>query len=77
MNIKNIIFDLGMVVLNIDFNAAHIAFEKSGLGNFNELYAKANQIHLFDMLEVGSISPKLFQISSAIQTTLLMTLRLI
>lgn len=56
-NIKNIIFDLGNVILNIDTKLSEIEFAKYGLVNFSELYTLAAQSEIFDRLEVGSISP--------------------
>jgi putative hydrolase of the HAD superfamily len=58
--IKNIIFDLGNVILNIDTKLSEKAFAKYGLRNFGELYTLASQSEIFDRLEVGSISPSDF-----------------
>lgn len=58
--IKNIIFDLGNVILNIDTKLSEKAFAKHGLINFGELYTLAAQSEIFDRLEVGSISPSDF-----------------
>lgn len=55
--IKNIIFDLGNVILNIDTKLSEIAFRKHGFENFGDLYTLAVQSQIFDKLEVGSISP--------------------
>ncbi len=59
--IKHIIFDLGGVVLNIDFNKAAKSFKKLGLDDFEGLYSKAAQSKLFDRLERGIISPTEFR----------------
>ncbi|MCX6232991.1 MAG: HAD family phosphatase [Bacteroidetes bacterium] len=59
--IKNIIFDYGGVILNIDYQLTVDAFMECGLDNFNELYSKASQNHLFDKLETGKISPASFR----------------
>jgi putative hydrolase of the HAD superfamily len=58
--IKNIIFDLGNVILDIDTNLSKEAFSKQGLKNFEELYTLAAQSEIFDKLEVGAISPEQF-----------------
>jgi glucose-1-phosphatase len=59
-NIKNIIFDLGKVLLNLDFNASIVAFQKLGL-NKNVLdNQQAYSDPVFYELEVGKISPKEF-----------------
>lgn len=50
-----IIFDLGGVILNIDYNLTRIAFEKAGIKNFHEMYSQANADDLFSNLETGKI----------------------
>jgi len=59
--IKHIIFDLGGVILNIDFNRAAKSFKELGLDDFEGLYSKAAQSKLFDRLERGIISPAAFR----------------
>jgi len=60
-NIKNIIFDLGNVLLNLDFNASIKAFQKLGLNNdvLNKHMAYSDPV--FYKLEVGNISPEEFR----------------
>ncbi len=53
---KILLFDLGGVLLNIDYQATITAFEKLGIPNFKELYSQANQSGLFDKYETGKIS---------------------
>lgn len=60
-HIKNIIFDLGGVLLNIDYNKTAQEFKKLGINNFEEIYSKAKQNHLFDKLEIGAITPEEFR----------------
>ena len=55
-----IIFDLGGVILNIDYNLTRIAFEKAGIKNFHEMYSQANADDLFSNLETGKISENNF-----------------
>lgn len=59
-NIRNLIFDLGNVILNIDTKLSEKAFAQYGMTNFSELYTLAAQNELFDRLEVGSITEKEF-----------------
>jgi putative hydrolase of the HAD superfamily len=54
--IENIIFDLGGVLLDIDYNLTRKAFENLGVANFDEMYSQANADQLFQKLETGKIS---------------------
>lgn len=58
--IKNIIFDLGGVLLNIDYNKTVHAFENLGITDFNSVYSQAKQSDLFDLFETGKITEKVF-----------------
>jgi len=64
-NIKHIIFDLGGVLLNLDYNATEKAFTDLGITNFKELFSQLRQNSLFDDLETGRIQRS--QFVSAIQ----------
>jgi glucose-1-phosphatase len=57
---KNIIFDLGGVILNIDYSILINSFENLGLQNFEEHYSKAQQEQFFDLYEKGLISSSEF-----------------
>lgn len=59
-NYEVIIFDLGGVILNLDYSLTTKAFQSLGLKNFDEIYAQANQTSLFDDLETGKISAQFF-----------------
>ncbi len=56
-----IIFDLGGVVLNLDYQATIDAFKNLGKENFDKLYTQANQDKIFDQYETGSISSDEFR----------------
>ena len=58
--IKNIIFDLGGVILNLNYQATTYAFEKLGVQNFENLYNQKKQTELFNNFEKGLISSKNF-----------------
>ena len=58
---KNIIFDFGGVILNIDYKLTENAFAKLGLENFEGIYSKASQTNLFDAFERGMIRPEDFR----------------
>lgn len=60
MLIKNIILDLGGVLLNIDYHLTINAFKDLGIKNFDELYTQANQSDIFDLFEKGDTEPHHF-----------------
>ncbi|MFC2103757.1 HAD family hydrolase [Bacteroidota bacterium] len=53
--IKNIIFDLGVVIINIDTDLTVKAMKNLGFTNFEESYTLFKQTDLFDKLEKGLI----------------------
>lgn len=59
-NIKAIIFDLGGVLLNIDYNKTRNAFENIGVIDFHNMYSQAEANPLFQDLETGRISEERF-----------------
>jgi glucose-1-phosphatase len=59
-HIKNIIFDLGKVLLNLDFNASITAFQKLGLKTDVLDNKQAYSDPVFYELEVGKVTPKEF-----------------
>ncbi len=58
--IRHIIFDLGGVLINIDYKLTEEAFQKAGIKDFKELYSQLHQTDLFDQFEMGFISKELF-----------------
>jgi putative hydrolase of the HAD superfamily len=58
--IKNIIFDLGGVLLNIDFSITEKAFRDLGVDQFSEMFTQHHSNDLFVQLETGSISSEAF-----------------
>lgn len=56
-----IILDLGGVLIDVDYHAAARAFAELGLRNFEALYSKAQQDHLFDGFETGALTPAQFR----------------
>ncbi|MDD2278054.1 MAG: HAD family phosphatase [Bacteroidales bacterium] len=59
--IKNIIFDLGGVIINIDYHLTINAFKALGLQNFDTIFNQAKQIGVFDLLDKGLIAPQEFR----------------
>jgi glucose-1-phosphatase len=53
---KNIIFDLGGVLLEIDYQKTIIAFEKLGLQHFEAMFSQFKADELFEKLETGHLS---------------------
>lgn len=53
--INHILFDLGGVLLNIDYSLTERAFIKLGIENFDQMYSQAKQDGLFDRFEKGEI----------------------
>ncbi|WP_343700612.1 HAD family phosphatase [Chitinophaga sp.] len=58
--IKNIIFDLGGVLLNINYQLTNKAFTDLGVKNFTELYSQFHANALFENLETGRVSDEDF-----------------
>jgi|JI10StandDraft_1071094.scaffolds.fasta_scaffold25273_3 glucose-1-phosphatase len=56
-----IIFDLGGVIINLEYNRTAQAFIDLGLTNFNEIYSKAKQTSLFDDFEKGLMTNDAFR----------------
>lgn len=51
-----IIFDLGGVLLNLDYDLTEKAFVSLGMKDFSESYSQLQQAHLFDRFERGEVS---------------------
>lgn len=56
-HIKNIIFDFGGIIYDIDFKLSNKEFEKFGISNLESLYFQAQETKLFEKLEKAEISP--------------------
>lgn len=59
-SIDALIFDLGGVIINVDYNKTIQAFEKLGMYDFHSVYSQAKQTNLFDDFETGNISAQHF-----------------
>ena len=60
MPIRNIIFDLGGVLLNLDFEKTFQAFEQLGVRDFKQYFQQSHSNPLFADLETGKIGPLSF-----------------
>lgn len=60
-DIKNIVFDFGGVIIDIDFIRSIRAFIDLGIEHFEDLYGKSAQSDLFDDLDCGRIDADTFR----------------
>jgi len=60
MKFEAVIFDLGGVLINLDYNKTTTAFEALGVHDFSSLYSQAAQTDLFSDFETGKISAQRF-----------------
>lgn len=58
--IRNVIFDFGGVLFEIDYDLPAQAFEQLGFPGFRDLYTQAAQNPIFDLLETGKVSNEEF-----------------
>lgn len=59
-SIKNIIFDLGGVLLDIDYNKTLAAFQALGFADFDKMYSQYSADDVFERLETGDITNDFF-----------------
>lgn len=53
--IRHIIFDLGVVLLNLDYNRTEQTFRDIGIHNIGDMFSQMRQSSLFDDFETGRI----------------------
>ncbi len=58
--VQNIIFDLGGVLLNIDYKATEQAFVQLGIQDFHTLFNQFHANELFSQLETGTVAEERF-----------------
>ena len=58
--VQNIIFDLGGVLLNIDYKATEQAFVELGIQDFHTLFNQFHANELFSQLETGTVAEERF-----------------
>ncbi len=61
MTPTTIIFDLGGVILNINYEKTITAFKELGITEFEHFFTQAAQTKLFDRFDTGDISPDEFR----------------
>jgi FMN phosphatase YigB (HAD superfamily) len=60
-NIKNIIFDYGNVIFNIDFMKAQQAWNQLGINNAADFFGHKQQDQIFDKFDRGEVSAEEFR----------------
>ena len=60
MKYSAVIFDLGGVLINLDYQKTIQAFQDLGVSNFEKMYSQASQTNLFNDFETGKISAQRF-----------------
>jgi HAD superfamily hydrolase (TIGR01509 family) len=56
LGIRHLIFDLGGVILNLDYSLTQKAFTEAGIENVSELFGQLSQVPFFDDWEMGKIT---------------------
>lgn len=59
--IKNLIFDLGGVIVDVDVELFNKSFQDIGFTNFTDIYSQIKQSSLFELFETGKIQPQFFR----------------
>ena len=59
-SIKNIIFDLGNVIINIDFDLTYKAFENLTEKNLKQVYQEFDNQQIWEKYELGELTNKAF-----------------
>ena len=60
MTFKNIIFDLGGVLLDLDFKGMNRKFQNLGIQDFEKYFTLKKQSSFFEELELGLLTPAEF-----------------
>ncbi|MDN3584911.1 HAD family hydrolase [Mucilaginibacter flavus] len=60
-NIKNIIFDYGNVIFNIDFKKAELGWNQLGISNAADFFGHKQQDEIFDKFDRGEVSADEFR----------------
>ncbi|MGL4597894.1 MAG: HAD family hydrolase [Bacteroidia bacterium] len=59
--VRNIIFDLGGVLLNLDYTLTSKAFIALGMRDFDAIYTQAKQVGWFDAFDKGELTAEEFR----------------
>lgn len=58
---NNLIFDIGDVIVDIDYQTTIAEFQKLSLVDFSQIVSYSKQNHIFDLLETGKITAQQFR----------------
>lgn len=58
---KNLIFDIGDVIIDIDYNATVAEFQKLAVVDFSTIVSYSKQNPIFDLFETGKITARQFR----------------
>lgn len=58
--LKNLIFDIGDVIVDIDYMVTIAEFQKLAIVDFSEIVSYSKQNHIFDLFETGKVSAAQF-----------------
>lgn len=61
MPVKNLILDLGGVLIDVDYRKTSEAFKRLGLDDIDDLYSQQRQTGLFDDMDKGLVSDDAFR----------------
>lgn len=61
--IKNVIFDFGVVIINIDPSAVKKRMAQKGISNIDELHQKLMESNIYNRLETGEITADEFRLA--------------
>src|ERR1043165_5635729 len=59
--IKNLIFDIGNVIIEIDYMVTIGEFQKLSTVDFSEIVSYNKQSHIFDLFETGKVTEQQFR----------------
>ena len=59
--IKNLILDMGGVILNVSYHKVVETFKSYGIEDFDKIYTQANQVEIIDKFEEGKCSIEEFR----------------
>jgi FMN phosphatase YigB (HAD superfamily) len=59
--IKNLILDMGGVILDVDYTKVVTSFKELGIKDFETIYTQSQQLPIIDKFECGDIKPEEFR----------------